>query len=91
MIKIKAKQAKRYRVIDVAKALALSEGAVSGYFNNRGISTKAGLTIEQLYELCKGRRRGDIRWNDVKEIREELLTRYGVEIIESNEDDEKEE
>ena len=86
MIKIRENNEKRYRVIDVAKACGLSEGAVSGYFNNRNVSTKPGLTIAQIYECCKARRRGDIRWNDVQEIRKVLFDRYGVEVIEANED-----
>ena len=87
MIKINREAEKRYRVAEVAKAVGLSEHAVSGYFNNRSISTKGGVTIEQVFDLCKGRRRGDINWDAVKQIRETLATRYGVEIIESNTDE----
>ena len=86
MFKFNEKQAdKKYRLIDVAKALGLSEGAVKGYFTNRKISTKSGLTLEQIYEVVKGNRRGSgIRWDEVKEIRRRLLERYGVEVVEEN-------
>lgn len=86
MIKIRQvekKQETRYRVIDVAKATGLSEGQITGYFSNRKISTKAGLTIEQVEQVLRGARRGPgIYWDKVQEIRERLLAECGIEVVE---------
>ena len=89
MIKIKPveqKPVKTYRVIDVAKALGVSENSVYGYFNNRKVSVKNGVTIEQVAELATWRalskeRKTDIRWDEVAEMREILNEKYGIEIL----------
>lgn len=81
--KVEQKQEKRYRVIDIAKATGLSEGAVTGFFSNRKISTKSGLTIQQINQMLNGARRGPgINWDNVSEIRQELLEQCGIEITE---------
>lgn len=80
---------RRYRVVDVAKATGFSEGQVSGYFNNRNLTTKDGLTLDQIEEVCRENRRSVIRWKAVDEIRSRLLAERGIEIIEK--DDQQEE
>ncbi len=86
MIKIRElekKPEKRYRVIDIAKATGLSEGQVTGFFSNRKVSVKSGLTIEQVEQVLRGARRGPgINWEDVKQIRERLKDERGLEIVE---------
>lgn len=89
MIKIKPaeqKPVKTYRVIDVAKALGVSENSVYGFFSNRKVSVKNGVNIEQIagfatqHALSK-ERKTDIRWNEVAEMREILNEKYGIEIL----------
>ena len=90
MIKIKIKPVeqkpvKTYRVIDVAKALGVSENSVYGYFNNRKVSVKNGVTIEQVAECAthhalSKERKTEINWNEVAEMREILNEKYGLEI-----------
>lgn len=80
---------KRYRVPDVAKTIGLSEGQVSGFFNNRGETTKDGLTMDQIEEVCRGKMRSVIRWKEVDEIRKRLLTERGIEIVEKDEQQEQ--
>ena len=76
---------KRYNVPTVAKAIGKSEGAINGYFSNRGISTKNGITVEQIAEVCRAKTRGaSIAWADVKEIRKMLMERCGIQIVEDN-------
>jgi len=73
----------RYRIIDVAKATGLSEGQVMGYFSNRKISVKNGITIEQITSMIHGNKRGPgIQWDKVAEIRQRLLDESGIEIVE---------
>jgi len=77
------KPEKRYRICEVAKAVGKTEGAVQGYYTNRDISTKQGVTLEQITAMVKGRTRGDgVRWDDVNEIRERLYEEKGIHIIE---------
>ena len=77
---------RRYRVPEVAKALGLSEGAVNGYFANRNISAKNGLTLEQIELVATSPKRGGIKWDEVVEIRTRLENERGITIIQ--EDDE---
>ena len=80
---VEKKQEARYRVIDVAKATGLSEGQITGYFSNRKISVKQGLTIEQVEQVLQGARRGPgIDWEKVQEIRDRLKAERGIEITE---------
>ena len=73
---------KKYKVTDVAQAIGRTEGSISGYFSNRGISTKNGITLDQIEELLYARTRGDgIHWDIVDEIRKRLAER-GYEIVE---------
>lgn len=86
----KAPQAeRRYRVVDVAKATGLSEGQVSGYFNNRSMTTKDGLTLDQIEEVCRDAKRSVIRWKAVEEIRSRLLNERGIEIVEKEDPQEE--
>ena len=87
-------KSEKFLVPDIAKALGRSEGSVTGYFTNRGISTKKGLTVEQVYEYVNyvifgpGSREGEytgIHWDRVARLRELLENRYHV-IIEEAED-----
>lgn len=84
---------KRYRVVEVAKAIALSEGAVESSANRiLGTGIKSGLTMQQIAEICKSRKprhgevRGDVRWREVQKIRQDLFDTYGIEVIESEEE-----
>ena len=71
----------RYRVVDVAKATGLSEGQVNGYFANRKVSTKNGLTLEQIELVALSSKRGPgIQWDAVKEIRTRLEKERGITI-----------
>lgn len=47
----------KWTVTEVSQASGLSEGAISGYFYNRGISTKKGLNIYQILEVLSAPRR----------------------------------
>lgn len=80
---VKKAEEKRYNVQNVAKAIGKSEGQVRGYFTNKHISTKKGITISQVAEVCFSRIRGEsINWDDVAEIRSELEEKYGISIVE---------
>lgn len=73
----------RYQVPTVAQAIGLSEGAVSGYFNNRKISAREGLTLAQIVDVIEARRRGPgIDWTACNEIRKRLSEEYGYEMTE---------
>ena len=72
------KDEKRYSVATVAQAIGRSEGAISGYFSNRGIPTKGGLTMAQIDEFLDAPMRGKIiDWNGVDEIRRRLHDEFG--------------
>ncbi len=79
------KPEKKYYVPDIAKATGLSEGSVTGYFVNRKISTKNGLTIEQIEAVCRASKRSGertgIHWDTVQEIRTRLKEECGIEIV----------
>lgn len=47
----------KWTVTEVSQASGLSEGAISGYFNNRGISTKKGLNLYQILEVINAPKR----------------------------------
>ena len=47
----------KWTVTEVSQATGLSEGAISGYFSNRGITTKKGLTLTQILEVIHAPRR----------------------------------
>ena len=47
-----------WTVTEVSQATGASEGAISGYFSNRGITTKGGLTLSQILEFLN---RGVVR------------------------------
>ena len=58
LIKIdKSGSERRYSVQVVSQAIGLSEGAISGYFNNQDISVSDGITAEQVVELVEWRSR----------------------------------
>jgi hypothetical protein len=77
------KAEKRYKPADVAQAIGRTEGSISGYFSNRGISVKNGITLDQIEELLHARTRGEgIHWDLVEEIRNRLITEKGYEIKE---------
>ena len=74
---------KKYSIQTVAQAIGVSEGAIAGYFKNKGIQTKGGLTLEQISEVIMARIRGRIRgnainWADVAEIRVRLIDEFGI-------------
>ena len=80
---------RRYRVPEIAKATGLSEGQISGFFNNRSQTTKDGLTLEQIDEVCRSTKRSVIKWRVVDEIRNRLLNERGIEIIEKEDPQEE--
>jgi len=41
----------KWTVSEVSQATGISEGAISGYYSNRGVSTKGGLTLSQVLEV----------------------------------------
>ena len=83
----KKKPEKLYKICDVAKAVYKSESSVQGYFSNRKISTKKGVTLEQVFEyLTKNGTRGQgINWRDVEEIRNRLMDEMGAREVEDQE------
>lgn len=83
-----SKKEKRYNIPTVAKAIGKTEGAISGFFSNKHISTREGITLKQIADVCRGRTRGaTVKWGDVKEIRTLLLDEHGIEIVDEEEDD----
>ena len=85
MIEKPNKPEKRYNVPTVAKAIGKTEGAISAYFSNRGISTRNGITIAQIAEACRGKTRGiSVSWTDVKEIRARLEDEHGIQIVDDD-------
>ena len=92
LVKIdKSGSERRYSVQVVSQAIGLSEGAISGYFNNQGISVVGGITAKQVIELVEwrstGRKYKEIDWNEVKALLSELRT-LGYEVADVNEEDE---
>ena len=89
MIKInltQKKPEKKYRVVDVAKALGISQNSIYGFFNNIDVSTKGGLSINQIVGMAKyyaneKPRKTNIQGETVKEIRNVLKEEYGIEIL----------
>lgn len=59
----------KWTVTEVSQASGLSEGAISGYFSNRQISTKNGLTLMQILEVLSSRRR-DNGVNNSKKVQQ---------------------
>ena len=93
LIKIdKSGSERRYSVQVVSQAIGLSEGAVSGYFNNQDISVSDGITAEQVIELVDYRSRGrkykDIDWDAVDSLIAELKN-LGYEVVDVSEEEDK--
>lgn len=81
---------RKYKVQVVSQTIGLSEGAITGYFSNKGISVKDGITAQQVIDVVNGRRRGDgIDWDAVEALTAELAS-LGYEIVDSDELDDKE-
>lgn len=70
----------KWTVTEVSQASGLSEGAISGYFSNRGISTKKGLNLFQILEVLNAPRR-DHGVNDTKKVRNlvKILQAAGID------------
>lgn len=83
---------KKYKIQVVSQAIGLSEGAVSGYFNNQDISVSDGITAEQVIELVDYRSRGrkykDIDWDAVDSLIAELKN-LGYEVVDVSEEEDK--
>lgn len=76
---------KRYNVATVAKAIGKTEGAVQGYFSNRKISVRNGVTLGQIAEVAVARTRGaTVDWQNVNEIRQRLADEHGLQIVEED-------
>ena len=69
--------AELFSVATVSQAIGRSEGSISAYFSNKGITTKGGLTIDQIIEAMEAPQRGQaIDWDGVRRI-EQLLRDRG--------------
>ena len=84
---------RRYSVQVVSQAIGLSEGAISGYFNNQDISVSDGITAEQVVEFIEWRSRGrkykdNIDWDAVDSLIAELKN-LGYEVVDVNKDREE--
>lgn len=82
---------RKYSVQVVSQAIGLSEGQVSGYFNNKGISVTGGLTAKQVADLIEhrddcGRKFKEIDWNAVDSLKVELEA-LGWEVVDTEEDE----
>lgn len=76
---------KRYSVATVAQAIGRSEGSITGYFSNRDISVKNGITISQIAEVALSKKRGEIiNWEDIPEIRDRLEKEHGLKITDED-------
>lgn len=83
---IRREPEKRYAVPEVSQATGISENTIYAYFSNRKITTKDGLTLDQIEEVCLSRRRGSgIDWNKVREIERRLDQEKGISVIRENE------
>lgn len=81
---------KRYNIATVAKATGKTEGSIQGYFSNKKIGTRAGITIGQIAEVCRSRTRGQtVKWEQVNEIRARLREEYGIRIIDDDSNEEQ--
>lgn len=91
LIKIEKSTAeRRYKVQVVSQAIGFTEGVISGYFNNQGISVKDGITAKQVVEVANARRRGDgVDWDSVEALKAELSA-LGYEVIDTDEIDDEE-
>lgn len=71
---------KKYSVAVISVVTGLSEDAIRGFFNNRGVTTKGGLDIEQILGLLKGNRRNRKKPIDNAEVEElrDILKRIGA-------------
>lgn len=78
---IRKEPEKRYPVPEVSMAIGISENAIYAHFSNRKITTKDGLTLDQIEEVCMSRRRGGISWEAVREIEERLFREKGISVI----------
>ena len=58
----------KWTVTEVSQATGISEGAISGYFSNRNITTKKGLTLSQILEVIHAPRRNH-GTNDSEKVR----------------------
>lgn len=77
---------KVYTVPTVCQAIGKSENSIYAYFSNNGISTKGGISMEQIVEVIGANVRGNsIDWEGVKEIRKRLLEEYGLLVTEEEE------
>ena len=72
---------KHYPVTEVSMATGLSENTIYAYFTKRGISTRGGLTLDQIEEVCLSGRRGGIKWSTVREIVSRLKEEKGITIV----------
>ena len=62
----------KWTVTEVSQASGLSEGSISGYFSNRGITTKQGLSLAQILEVLTARRR-DHGTNNSEKVRKLVM------------------
>lgn len=76
----------RYSVTDASQATGISENSIYGYFSNRGVTTRGGLTLDQIAEACLAKKRGSgIDWDKVHEIERRLDQEKGILVIRENE------
>lgn len=84
----KEKEETRYFIPEVAQAIGLSAGTIQAYFTNKGISTKDGITLDDIVEVIeRKRKRGDgINFGVVAEIRRRLVAEKGYVLDRSDEE-----
>lgn len=83
IVRVPAISKKKYRVPTVAQVLGVSENSIYGFFGNRKITVKGGITADQVVEFltCNGTREtGAINWEEATDLKDELLRR-GFRII----------
>ena len=78
---IRKEPEKRYPVPEVSMATGLSENTIYAYFSSRKITTREGLTLDQIEEVCLSRRRGGISWELVREVEDRLFREKGISVI----------
>lgn len=92
IIKVPAVREKKYRVPTVAQLLGMSENSIYGFFSNKHIPTKGGITVYQVIDFLESRYEGATRdtgaidWTEMRELKAELLRR-GYQCTDIDEDE----
>ena len=89
IIKKGPENAEKFTVATVAQAIGRSEGSITAVFSTKGISTKGGITIDQIEEAINYPSRGNvIDWKAVRRIRQMLSNRgYVIDFSDEKEEE----